>query len=91
MSSTICPWCPTFSPSDPANAGASHTICQSCLRILNAQIRARAVSDRYWRRLLARNVGRKARVVIDVAIEPVPDRPVGPVVEVTLKPTGDAS
>ena len=94
MSITICPWCPTFNPSDPAHAGASHTICPSCLRILEAQIRARAASDRYQRRLLARNAGRKAardRVVIDVTIEPVSDQSIGPVVDVTLKPTGDAS
>ena len=97
MSITICPWCPTFNPSDPANQGASHQICPSCLRILEAQIRARAASDWYQRRLLARNVGRKAArdgrpiVIVEVTIEPAPDQPIGPVVDVTLKPTGEPS
>ena len=68
-------------------------MCPSCLRILEAQIRARAISNRYQRQLLARNVGRKGRpvVVVEVTIEPVSNQPVGPVVAVTLKPIGDQS
>jgi hypothetical protein len=27
----ICAWCPTFDKTDRRNAGASHTICPSCL------------------------------------------------------------
>jgi hypothetical protein len=27
---TICAWCPTFVPGDPANAGASHGLCDVC-------------------------------------------------------------
>jgi len=34
----ICPWCPDFTPDDPARAGASHQICERCAETLNAEI-----------------------------------------------------
>jgi hypothetical protein len=35
---TICAWCPTFVPSDPANQGASHGLCDACSTRLLAQV-----------------------------------------------------
>jgi hypothetical protein len=37
---TICAWCPTFDKTDPANKGASHTICPSCAAKLQAEMDA---------------------------------------------------
>jgi hypothetical protein len=34
----ICAWHPGFDRTDPANAGASHTICPSCLARLEQEL-----------------------------------------------------
>jgi hypothetical protein len=36
---TICAWCPTWNREDPANAGASHGICPTCLARLEQDLR----------------------------------------------------
>jgi hypothetical protein len=33
----ICAWCPTFDKHDPANKGASHTICPACAKRMEEQ------------------------------------------------------
>jgi len=34
----ICAWCDDFDRTDPANAGASHTICPNCVARLEREI-----------------------------------------------------
>lgn len=35
---SICAWCPGFDPTDPANAGKSHTICPECHARMNREL-----------------------------------------------------
>jgi hypothetical protein len=36
----ICCYCPGWNPRDPANKGASHSICPTCLRRVHAELDA---------------------------------------------------
>lgn len=60
----ICAWCPSFDPHDPANAGASHTICPACQARLNAACDAAEAERQIMARVNARPSGLRRGIYV---------------------------